>query len=169
LRSSAGIGVFVSDANDNAHWVETGRCYERFALQATVLGIRNAFLNQAVEVGSIRPQFAAALRLGKLRPDLVVRFGRGPTLPLPMRQPVQSVLVNFNERGLIESVRVEARAAPVGNTVVPTSWEGRRSNYQEHDAMLVPLTTEASWLGLDRRKPYWRGTITSITYEFSKS
>lgn len=93
IRNSAGIAVFVSDANDKAHWVETGRCYERFALQATTLGIRNAFLNQPVEVGAIRPQFASVLGLGNLRPDLVVRFGRGPALPLSMRRPIQSVLV----------------------------------------------------------------------------
>lgn len=93
IRNSAGIAVFVSDANDKAHWVETGRCYERFALQATALGIRNAFLNQPVEVGAIRLQFAALLGLGKLRPDLVVRFGRGPALPWSMRRPIQSVLV----------------------------------------------------------------------------
>jgi hypothetical protein len=92
VRSSAGIAVFASDANDKAHWVEAGRCYERFALQATALGLRNAFLNQPVEVGSIRPQFAAALGLGGQRPDLVVRFGRGPAMPLSMRRPVQAVL-----------------------------------------------------------------------------
>jgi hypothetical protein len=93
IRNSAGIAVFVSDVSDKAHWVETGRCYERFALQATALGIRNALLNQPVEVASVRPQFAAAMGLGNLRPDLVVRFGRGPTLPLSMRRPVESVLV----------------------------------------------------------------------------
>jgi hypothetical protein len=93
VRNSAGIAVFASDASDKAHWIEAGRCYERFALQATALGIRNAFLNQPVEVGSIRPQFAAALGLGSQRPDLVVRFGRGPAMPLSMRRPVQAVLV----------------------------------------------------------------------------
>ena len=72
--------------------MEVGRCYERFALQATALGVRNAFLNQPVEVGSIRPQFAAMLGLGNQRPDLVVRFGRGPALPWSMRRPVQAVL-----------------------------------------------------------------------------
>jgi hypothetical protein len=92
VRNSAGIAVFVSDINDRRHWVEAGRCYERFALQATALGIRNAFMNQPVEVGSIRPQFAAALGVGNLRPDLVVRFGRGPALPFSMRRPVESVL-----------------------------------------------------------------------------
>ena len=40
IRSSAGIAVFVSERNDKEHWVETGRCYERFALQATALGIK---------------------------------------------------------------------------------------------------------------------------------
>jgi hypothetical protein len=95
IRNSAGIAVFVSEVNDRPHWVEAGRCYERFALQATALGIRNAFLNQPVEVGAIRPQFASWLRIGPdgQRPDLVVRFGRGPATPLSMRRPVQAVLV----------------------------------------------------------------------------
>ena len=93
IRSSAGIAVFVGKAADKAHWVEVGRCYERFALQATALGIRNAFLNQPVEVASVRPQFADAVGLTGQRPDLVVRFGRGPALPPSLRRPVQAVLV----------------------------------------------------------------------------
>ncbi|MDD2880458.1 MAG: Tat pathway signal protein [Rhodoferax sp.] len=93
VRSSAGIAVFVGLAADRAHWVEVGRCYERFALQATALGIRNAFLNQPVEVAALRPPFAAALGLTEQRPDLVVRFGRGPALPCSLRRPVEAVLV----------------------------------------------------------------------------
>jgi hypothetical protein len=93
IRDSAGIAVFASDASDKAHWIEVGRCYERFALQATALGLRNAFLNQPVEVGAIRPQFASAIGLGSQRPDLVVRFGRGPAMPLSMRRPVEAVII----------------------------------------------------------------------------
>ncbi len=92
IRSSAGIAVFVSEANDKAHWVEAGRCYERFALQATALGIRNAFVNQPVEVSVLRPQFATFLGVGIDRPDLVVRFGRGPQMPRSLRRPVEAVL-----------------------------------------------------------------------------
>jgi len=92
VRSSAGIAVFVGQAANKAHWVEVGRCYERFALQATALGIRSAMLNQPVEVAALRPQFASALGLGEQRPDLVVRFGRGPTLPRSLRRPVAAVL-----------------------------------------------------------------------------
>jgi hypothetical protein len=93
IRNSAGIAVFVGQAADKAHWVDVGRCYERFALQATALGIRNALLNQPVEVPAVRSPFAAALGITGQRPDLVVRFGRGPTLPRSLRRPVQSVLV----------------------------------------------------------------------------
>ena len=78
-----------------------------------------------------------------------------------------TLLVRFNTAGLIDSVSVEARAAMVGNTVVQTPWEGRWSNYQMRNGMLVPLTGEAAWLHPAGRKPYWRGTIKSITYEFS--
>jgi len=93
LRSSAGIAIFVSDAPGPAQWIEVGRCYERFALQSTALGIRNAMLNQPVEVPALRPQFAAFLGIGTRRPDLVVRFGRGPKLPPSLRRPVEAVLV----------------------------------------------------------------------------
>jgi hypothetical protein len=93
LRSSAGVIVFVSNANDPQHWIEVGRCYERFALQATALGIRTAFLNQPVEVAPLRSQFATWLKLGARRPDLVVRFGRGPEMPRSLRRPIEQVLV----------------------------------------------------------------------------
>jgi hypothetical protein len=93
VRSSAGLAVFVGESADPAHWVEVGRAYERFALQATAMGIRNAFLNQPVEVAAVRGPFAEALGLTGQRPDLVVRFGRGPTLPPSLRRPVEAVMV----------------------------------------------------------------------------
>ncbi|MDW7748290.1 nitroreductase family protein [Halomonas sp.] len=56
VRSAAGLAVFASAVDDRAHWVEAGRCYRRFALQATALGLRNAFVNQLVEEASVRPR-----------------------------------------------------------------------------------------------------------------
>jgi hypothetical protein len=46
-----------------------------------------------VEVAALRPQFASFVGLANRRPDLVVRFGRGPVLPQSLRRPVQAVLV----------------------------------------------------------------------------
>lgn len=93
IRSSAGIAVFVGSKDDRAGWIEVGRAYERFALQATAMGVRTAHVNQPVEVAALRPAFAAFLGTPGRRPDLVVRFGRGPTLPPSLRRPVQAVLV----------------------------------------------------------------------------
>lgn len=92
LRSSAGVAVFVAAQEDKAHWVDVGRAYERFALQGTVLGVRNAHVNMPVELAAMRPQFASALGLAAMRPDLVIRFGRGPTMPRSLRRPVRAVL-----------------------------------------------------------------------------
>lgn len=93
IASSSGIVVFSSDADDRAHWVAVGRACQRFALQATALGLKYAFINQPVEVSALRPQFAAWLGLGARRPDLVVRFGYGPELPRSLRRPPQQVLI----------------------------------------------------------------------------
>jgi len=71
VRSSAGLAVFVGAGTGKPGWIEVGRACERFALQATALGIRTAHLNQPVEVASL---------------------GRGPTLPPSLRRPLQAVL-----------------------------------------------------------------------------
>lgn len=84
--------MFISDVDDRPHWIEAGRCYERLALQAAALGLRTAFINQPVEVPALRRQFAAFLGIGNRRPDLVVRFGRGPEMPRSLRRPVEQVL-----------------------------------------------------------------------------
>lgn len=54
LRSSAGVAIFVGENADPANWFEVGRAYEGFALAATALGVRTAFLNQPVEVPAVR-------------------------------------------------------------------------------------------------------------------
>lgn len=110
LRSSAGVAVIVADAQDPAHWIEVGRAYQRFALLAASLGIRNAFLNQPVEVASLRPQFAQWLGIGDARPDLVVRFGRGPLMPPSLRRPVDTVAKAAGLRASLPA-RVDRAAA----------------------------------------------------------
>lgn len=92
IRSSSGIAVIASETGGPAGWIAAGRSFQRFALQATAMGLRLSLLNSPVEVAALRPQFAAALGLGARRPDMVVRFGRGPALPRSLRRPVEQVL-----------------------------------------------------------------------------
>lgn len=93
LNSSAGVAVLVSDRNEPAGWVAAGRRSQRFALQATALQLRHAYINQPVEVPAVRGQFAAYLGIGAGRPDLVMRFGYGPALPQSLRRPMAQVIV----------------------------------------------------------------------------
>ncbi|WP_299692185.1 Tat pathway signal protein [uncultured Tateyamaria sp.] len=93
IRSSAGVAVFVGNREDPEHWIKVGQSFQRFALQATVLGIRNAHINQPIEVPRLRGEFARWLKMPDTRPDLIVRFGRAPALPMSLRRPVADVTV----------------------------------------------------------------------------
>jgi Family of unknown function (DUF6920) len=77
-----------------------------------------------------------------------------------------TMLFRFSESGLIESVRAEARGRTVGGTVIATPWEGRWSHYELRHGVRIPLEGEASWLLPEGPRPYWRGRIKSLTYEF---
>ncbi len=93
IRSSAGVIAFVSEQDDIDHWIKAGRCYQRFALQATALGLKHSFVNQAVEVPKVRAQLANYLNIGNRRTDLLIRFGHGAELPKSLRRPVSEVII----------------------------------------------------------------------------
>jgi nitroreductase len=92
IESSSGLAVFLAERADPAHWMTVGRACQRFMLAATALDLRCAFVNQPVEVAGLRPALAGLVGEAGLRPDLVLRFGRGPVLPFSPRRPVASVI-----------------------------------------------------------------------------
>lgn len=93
IASSAGMAVFVGAMENAEHWVQTGRACQRFALQATALGLKHAFLNQPVEVAAFRPELASLIGMPGRRPDVVMRFGRGEAMPFSTRRSVDDVIL----------------------------------------------------------------------------
>ncbi|MEA5442287.1 nitroreductase family protein [Cyanobium gracile UHCC 0281] len=93
IASSGGIAVLAGAEADPAHWVQVGRACQRFALQATALGLTCSFLNQPVEVPEFRADLAALVGLPGRRPDIVLRFGRATPLPFSARRPLAAVLL----------------------------------------------------------------------------
>lgn len=91
IGSSAGLAVFAAEQAEPAHWIKVGQACQRFALEATRLGLKLAFINQPVEVAALRPDLARVIGTTR-RPDLVLRFGYGPALPYAPRRPVRDVL-----------------------------------------------------------------------------
>lgn len=76
-----------------------------------------------------------------------------------------TLLFQFNEDGLIDTVRAEARARMVGG---PAPWQCRFWNYAIREGMRVPLEGEVAWLLPEGAKPYFRGRITTLSYEFAQ-
>ena len=78
-----------------------------------------------------------------------------------------TLLFRFNDVGLIDSFRAEARGARVGKEMVMVPWEGSLSNFRVRDGMTIPFTGEVAWVRPEGRKSYFLGTVTTLTYEFS--
>jgi hypothetical protein len=93
LRSSPGAVVITSELDNKAAWVRTGQVYERMALTMTALNIKSAFLNQPIEVATIRGQFQGAMGFGTALPQVLVRFGYADAMPRSLRRPIEQVLV----------------------------------------------------------------------------
>lgn len=74
----------------------------------------------------------------------------------------------FGDEGFIERVRAEARGRTVGGQVVPTPWEGQFWDYAVRDGMCIPLEGEVAWILPDGPKPYWRGRIEQLAYEWAR-
>lgn len=79
-----------------------------------------------------------------------------------------SLTFGFQEDGLINSARAESRGRLVNDVPSGAPWQGRFWNYAVRDGMQVPLEGEVAWVMPDGIKPYYRGKLTSLTFEFAK-
>lgn len=93
FRTSPVAVVVASESDDKVSWVRTGQVYERLALMMTSLNIKSAFLNQPIEVSTLRGQFQSATGLGSSLPQLLVRLGYAEVMPRSLRRPVEEVLI----------------------------------------------------------------------------
>ncbi|MGV3653479.1 MAG: DUF6920 family protein [Noviherbaspirillum sp.] len=78
-----------------------------------------------------------------------------------------TMLFTFNGQGLIDTVSTPTRGRMVDGRIVPTPWQGRFWDYERRNGMLVPLSGEVSWLMDEGPRPYWRGRIGTMEYEFA--
>ena len=79
---------------------------------------------------------------------------------------------HFDAAGHIVSAWSAARGAVSGRgakrTTVMTPWEGRWSDYQRRNGLLLPMQGEAAWLPPGgARRPYFEGTVERIAHTFA--
>lgn len=77
-----------------------------------------------------------------------------------------TMLFRFDDDCLIRTVRADARGRMVGRVAVPTAWEGRYWDYQERAGMRVPMQAEVGWDLDGAVRPYWRGQVQDLRFEF---
>lgn len=81
--------------------------------------------------------------------------------------PIELTLTfEFGADAMISAIRAEQRARMVGSSLVMTPWEVRVSDYRVYEGMHIPFSGEVAWLTPEGRRPYWRGTIATLRYEF---
>jgi hypothetical protein len=78
------------------------------------------------------------------------------------------LVFQFDAQGLISSVRSEGRAREVDGRQMITPWQGRFWDYQLRDGIRIPLEGEVAWLVQEDLKPYWRGRMQRIEYEYAQ-
>jgi hypothetical protein len=47
-------------------------------------------------------------------------------------------------------------------------WEGRFRDYRPQDGMIVPFHGEVAWIAPQGERPYFRGTVTRVEYQFTQ-
>jgi hypothetical protein len=91
-QGSPVLGVFSTPADEPGDWLSAGRALSRVLLKLTAWGATAAFLNQPIEVESLRPLLKEAIGTSCM-PQLLMRFGYGPALKATVRRPVEDVVV----------------------------------------------------------------------------
>jgi len=86
------LAVFSTSNDDVRHWIAAGRALSRVLLTLAAAGATASYLNQPIEVESLRPQLRETVSC-EGSPQLLLRFGYGTSLPPSVRRSVDEVLV----------------------------------------------------------------------------
>lgn len=84
------LGTFTDTPSD---WLQAGMAAEHLLLEACARGLQTSFVNQAIEVPSLRSWLRQALGRQDF-PQLVLRIGYGQPAPMTPRRCVQDVLLD---------------------------------------------------------------------------
>lgn len=85
------LGTFTDSCGD---WFAAGMALERVLLEACSSGLQTSFVNQPIQVPSLRAKLTELLGR-KAAPQLILRLGYGQPVPLTPRRRVCDVLVDI--------------------------------------------------------------------------
>ena len=87
------LAVFSTPADTASHWIQAGRALSRVLLTLAAHGATASYLNPPVEIAPLRTRLRSLVRCDGV-PQLLMRFGYGPSLEPTARRPVDEVLLD---------------------------------------------------------------------------
>ncbi|QNM96258.1 Acg family FMN-binding oxidoreductase [Chitinimonas koreensis] len=91
VRHSPTLACISTEMDDVQAWLATGQALQRILLTACAAGFDASFLNQPIEVESLRGRLQAAVG-GAAFPQILLRIGRAERRTHTPRRPVEDVL-----------------------------------------------------------------------------
>lgn len=90
--NSPALGVLATPGDTPLDWLRAGEGLSRAILALTAAGLKHSYLNQPIEVPTLRPRLAALLGTHD-HPQILLRAGHGPDIAPSVRRPLHEVLV----------------------------------------------------------------------------
>lgn len=91
------LAVLGTDKDDVVSWLAAGQALQNVLLRARVEEIWASYLNQPIEVESLRPQLAAAVGTDGC-PQILMRMGYGADVAPAPRRTIQEVVIKHQGR-----------------------------------------------------------------------
>jgi hypothetical protein len=88
------LSVLGTDSDDPGAWLAAGQALQRVLLRACAAGVWSSFMNQPIEVAELRARLAETIGRQGAFPQLLVRFGYGPSPKPEPRRAVKEVLID---------------------------------------------------------------------------
>lgn len=90
--ASPALAVLTTPGDAPRDWMAAGEAMERALISLARAGLAYSYLNQPIEVATLRPRLAEALGTGEM-PQILIRAGRAlAAVPPAIRRPVREVL-----------------------------------------------------------------------------
>jgi hypothetical protein len=93
LSKTAMMALISSVKDDPAHWIETGICFQRFALTATRLNLNHAHMNAPCQVPEVRAAMMNGKAVEGAFPQLLIRLGYSDKIAYPFRRRIHDVII----------------------------------------------------------------------------
>jgi hypothetical protein len=96
VQFTPALAVLATDRDCIEDWLLAGQALARILVIATAEGLASGYLNQPVEVPGLRLRLAQTVSPHSF-PQLVLRFGVGPSVPPASRRSIDEVIIGETE------------------------------------------------------------------------